>query len=263
MPVIALLTDFGPTSPYVGVMKGAILKTNPQARLIDLTHAVSPHNIEEGAFLLLGAVRYFAPKTVFVAVVDPGVGSARRALAIKTKHYYFVGPDNGILTVAARSDGIERAVALKNTRYFLSPVSRTFHGRDIFAPVAARLAGGLVMTRLGPEVGDFKQMVLPAFVADGDLLQARILYVDQFGNLVTNVGAGDLRRFIGERFRAVLNGKAVTRQYSFYQAAGQEPFFIEGSNGFLEISLKNRSAAEYFGVKYPWCGYTVRIRRAK
>ena len=263
MAVIALLTDFGWNDSYVAQIKGTILKANPKAQIVDISHGVNSFDLYDGAFLLWSSFAYFPKGTIFVAVVDPGVGSERKNIVIKTKNYFFVGPDNGILTIAAWRDGIEKIVEIKNRKYSLRQNSRTFHGRDIFAPVAAHLARGANILKFGSLVKRFKQIVFPAFVIDDEVLKAKILYIDKFGNLVTNIDGGDLKRFLeGKNFSATLRGKKVTEFYGCYAQAQDKPFFITGSSAFLEISLKNKSAKDYFGVKCPQADI-LRIRRGK
>ena len=263
MAVVALLTDFGLNDSYVAQMKAVILKTNPAARIVDISHGVDSFDIYAGAFLLWSSFAYFPKGAIFVGVVDPGVGSARKNIIIKTRNYFFVGPDNGVLTIAAWRDGIEKIVELKNEKFFLKQKSSTFHGRDIFASVAGHLSRGVNFLRFGRVSKTFKQIVFPAFVIDGARLKAKIIYIDKFGNLVTNIDHGDLKRFTaGKSFRAVLRGKPFSRYQDIYADSGNGPFFIKGGSGFLEISLKNKSAKDYFSVKYPRADILT-IRRGK
>jgi hypothetical protein len=263
MAVVALLTDFGLNDSFVAQMKAVILKISPSVNIVDISHGVDSFDIYAGAFLLWSSFSYFPKGTIFVGVVDPGVGSARKNIIIKTKNYYFVGPDNGVLTIAAWRDGIEKIVEIKNAKYFLQLNSCTFHGRDIFASVAGYLSCGVNILKFGPLSKRFKQIVFPAFVIDSAVLKAKILYIDKFGNLVTNIDSGDLKRFLeGKNFSATLCGKKITKLFDCYEEAGSEPFFILGSTSFLEISLKNKSAKDYFGVKYPQAD-TLFIRRRK
>jgi S-adenosyl-L-methionine hydrolase (adenosine-forming) len=263
MAVVALLTDFGLNDGFAAQMKAVILKVNPAAQIVDISHGVDSFDIYGGAFLLWSSFAYFPKGTIFVGVVDPGVGSARKNIIIKTKNYFFVGPDNGVLTIAAWRDGIEKIVEIKNTKYFLQPNSCTFHGRDIFASVAGHLSRGINILRFGKLSKTFKQIVFPAFVIDGARLKAKIIYIDKFGNLVTNIDHGDLKRFTGGKgFQAVLRGKRFSQYQDIYADSGKEPFFIKGSSGFLEISLKNKSAKDYFGVKYPQADILT-VRRSK
>lgn len=251
MNVIALLTDFGLKDHFLGVIKGVILRINPQAKLVDISHNILPHNIREAAFILCGSFSYFPKGTVFLTVVDPGVGSARHPIAIKTKNYYFVGPDNGVLSIAAQRDGIEKIIALENRRYFLKNISSTFHARDIFAPIAAHISKGADILSLGPSSRGIEEINLPPPKISGNTLNAEVIYADKFGNLITNMTKKQFLDFTkGKDFSAILKNKRIKKLYSFYaQAKDNEPFLIEGSLSLLEISLKNKSAKDYFFVK--------------
>lgn len=251
MKIIALLTDFGLKDNYVGLMKGVILKINPQVNIVDITHGIGRHNIREAAFLLRASFPYFSPGTIFVAVVDPGVGSERRPIAIQTDNYYFLGPDNGVLSLAGKKDRIKAAVALENKKYFLENVSSTFHGRDIFASCAAHLARGVSFFSLGEQIERIGELEISPPQVKNDKIIGEIIYCDAFGNLITNITLQQLLAYAGEGgFIATLKGKTITRVYSFYaQADSEEPFFIEGSFGYLEISLNQRGAKEYFSLE--------------
>jgi hypothetical protein len=251
MKTIAILTDFGLKDNFVGVMKAVILKINPKVNLVDITHEISPQNIKEAAFLLLKSYSYFPKGSVFLVVVDPGVGSKRRPIAIKTKNYYFVGPDNGILSLAAINDGVKEIVHLKNKRFFLKEVSSTFHGRDIFAPVSAYLSKGVTLAYLGEKIKEICKLELPSFKREKDKLVAEIIYIDRFGNLITNISKEVFFDFIkNKKFIAYLKNKKIKNFFSSYQDATDNlPFFIEGSFSYLEIALKNKSAFEYFSLK--------------
>jgi hypothetical protein len=248
---VALLTDFGAGDNFVAVMKAIILGINPATTIIDISHDIARHNIKDAAFLLMSSFSYFPKGTVFLAVVDPGVGSNRDAIAVKTKNYFFVGPDNGILSLAAGKDTIEKIVALEKKGFFLEKVSSTFHGRDIFAPVTAYISRGTPITRFGKHLKKLKEIIFPVPRIQGNTLEAEIVYQDKFGNLITNTTKEQFLNFVrGKKFIATLRNKRINKIYSFYaQAKNDEPFFIEGSFSFLEISLKNKNAAAYFGVK--------------
>lgn len=247
MRMIALLTDFGERDSYAAVMKAVILSVNPGVKLIDITHSVSSGAVREAAFILLQSYSYFPKETIFLCVVDPGVGSERSPLAIKTRNYFFVGPDNGVLSLAAEDDGIEKSVKLANRKYFREDISSTFHGRDIFAPVAAYISRRIALSSLGKTVKEIKTVRLPEPEIKNDKIEADIIYADKFGNLITNVKKKLLE---GKIFTAMLNRKKIAKIYSCYaQAESKEPFFIKGSFSFWEISLKNDSAREYFSIK--------------
>ncbi len=255
-PVITLTTDFGLSGPYVGVMKGVMLSINPDAVVVDISHEVRPQRAEQAAFLLTSAWPYFPPGSVHLAVVDPGVGTARRALAIQTPAGTFVGPDNGVLS-AALPDELRaqaappaaavvlppgfRAVALTSERYFRRPVSPTFHGRDVFAPVAAHLSLGVPITELGQPVVSIT--VLPPFRAatlpDGSLT-GRVLHIGRFGNLITDVRGDDLP---GGDLTVEVAGRKITGLKRTY-AEGQGLIALIGSAGYLEVALPGGNAAE-------------------
>ncbi|MEW6276825.1 MAG: SAM-dependent chlorinase/fluorinase [Bacillota bacterium] len=239
---IVLLTDFG-WSSYVGAMKGVILSRCPYAQIVDLTHDVAPQNVREGAWLLLVNYLYFPPGSIFLAVVDPGVGTKRKALAIKTKDYYFLGPDNGLLSPAAARAGIVDTVELA-----VPPeASLTFHGRDVFAPAVAKLAAGLPFRELGkpvvPEVNF-------AFYLNGR--EGEVVTIDRFGNVITNIPPLPNRRKYAVSLAR--GGKSYFRsELPFCPAYAFAPegvlFLITGSGGTLEISVKNGSAASRLGVE--------------
>jgi len=251
MNTIAVLTDFGLKDNFVGVMKGVVLKINPKVNLVDITHEIAPQNIKEAAFLLLKSYSYFVKGSIFLVVVDPGVGSRRRPIAIKTKNYYFVGPDNGVLSLAAEDDGIEEIVHLKNKRFFLKKISSTFHGRDIFSPVSGYLSRGVSLSCLGEKIKKIQKIELPSFKKEKDRLEGEIIYVDRFGNLITNICKKVFFDFIKNRkFIAYLKNKKIINFFSSYQGAENNlPFFIEGSFSYLEIALKNKNAFKYFSLK--------------
>lgn len=253
-PIISLLTDFGLGDTYVGQMKAAILSINPLARIVDLTHEVAPHQVREGAFLLESALPAFPVGTIHVAVVDPGVGSGRAALAVRTPAATFVGPDNGLLSAAlpaAARPAVGGAapaavvvpvlvVRLQEARYQRPAVAATFHGRDIFGPAAAHLSLGVPPAALGPPVTEM--LAFPPFRAtrlpDGRLL-ARVIAVDRFGNLITDCRAGDLPagRFVVRYRRHAIPGPVRT----YAEAAGVAA--LVGSGGYLELAAPGASAA--------------------
>ena len=234
--IITLTTDFGTDDAYVGSMKGVILGIAPEARVIDISHGVSSHDILEGAFVLASAAKFFPPGTVHVAVVDPGVGSQRRPIAGSDGCCLFVGPDNGLLSFCL--DENAELHHITNDDYFLDPVSTTFHGRDIFAPVAARLAMGAPLESVGPRIPDFLSLA-PA--RD----RPRVLHVDQFGNIVTSLRPEDLSPASFVR----IGGREIRKtQPSFSAAASGELFMIVGSSGYVEVSMNQASAADLLNV---------------
>jgi S-adenosylmethionine hydrolase len=244
MALVSLTTDFGTVDPFVGIMKAVILGRAPDARLVDVSHEVPFANILAGALVLRHAVPYFPAGSVHLAVVDPGVGGARRPLCVETKSGFLVGPDNGVLSLAANDAGILRIIHLTEERFFLSPASGTFHGRDVFAPVAAALAGGTKTDALGPQVEDMVRLEVPSVVTDGSALRGQVVYVDRFGNLVTNISAPSrvVRVSLGN---ARIEGLA--RSYS--DAPVGEPVAVVNSWGVIEIAVREGSAQAKLGAR--------------
>ena len=197
-PIITLMTDFGLMDPYVGIMKGVILKIVPQATIVDLTHSISPQNIREAAFSLSTAIDYFPVGTIHLVVVDPGVGGKRRPIAVKTSQAYFVAPDNGVLTHSLKLNPASISIHLNNPAYHLPKVSKTFHGRDIFSPAAAHLARGIPIHALGDRINDLVQISIsqPVYQPNGNI-EGQIQHIDRFGNCITNIPATMLVRTSG------------------------------------------------------------------
>lgn len=262
-PIITLTTDFGLADPYVAVMKGVILSLNPSSVIVDITHEVRPQQVAQAAFLLAQALPYFPAGTIHVAVVDPGVGTARWALVLATPEALLVGPDNGVLSAALpeetrrqagpgpRPGEVDlpegyRAVAIERRRYMRNPVSATFHGRDIFAPAAAHLSLGVDLQALGPTV--HRVRVLPPFRAhrrpDG-ALEGHVLHVDHFGNLITDVRVEDLSI---ARTEVTIGGQRIEGLVDSY-AEEPELKALVGSTGCLEIAYRGGSAARRLGVE--------------
>jgi hypothetical protein len=229
-PVVTLLTDFGTADYFVGAVKGAILSVNPQAVIVDITHEIPPQDIEAGAFTLLAAYKTFPAGTIHVGVVDPGVGSERRPIIVSANEQFFVGPDNGLFTYICDREPSHRIVHATSERYFRPSVSRTFHGRDIFAPVAAALSNGVALEEFGAEIDDAVR--LPSLETP-----LRIIHIDRFGNCVTNITRAETS--------LVVNGQTISEFREFYGEGDDESLFaIWGSAGFLEISVNGGSAAE-------------------
>jgi S-adenosyl-L-methionine hydrolase (adenosine-forming) len=253
--IVTLLTDFGTADYFVGAMKGAVLAANPRAQVLDITHDIPAHDVEAGAFTLAAAFEAFPTGTVHVAVVDPGVGSARRALAVEAAGHFFVGPDNGLFGHVYERAADLRVFHLTNESYFRPAVSATFHGRDVFAPVAGALSRGVRLEQLGAEISDFARLTLarPRRLSDGSL-EAAVIHVDRFGNLITNLTPRDVPEagLAAGRVRLVVGAREVRRFRSFYAEESDdpsEPFAIWGSAGFLELSLNRASAAQALGAR--------------
>lgn len=249
-PVLTLTTDFGLSDHYVGTMKGVILGICPRATIVDIGHEVSPFEIGEGAYLIAQAYRFFPPKTVHVVVVDPGVGTARRPILMEAAGHYFVAPDNGVLSmIYGREEHKIRVVT--NDKYFLHPVSNTFHGRDIFSPAGAHLAAGVPPSRMGKPITDYLR---PAFQkphrAGKRTWSGRILKVDRFGNIVTNFHTSEFPDLEKRNFAMVIGPhetSVLARNYA--EASPGELFVIVGSSGYLEVSVSQGSAARKIGCE--------------
>jgi S-adenosylmethionine hydrolase len=255
--VVALLTDFGLKDHYVGVMKGVILSVNPQARLIDISHDVSSQDILEAYFLLSNTYRYFPAGTIFVAVVDPDVGSDREILAVETGKYSFLAPDNGLLGFLEKDDSVQRVVQVRNDKYFLKPVSNTFHGRDIFAPVAGHLSLGVELSGLGPEAAGIRKIDAPtAKVTKEGRIVGEVVSIDHFGNLVTNI-PGDHRLSQADSFELKIGKTSIRKLSASYASAKEgEILAIVGSTGNLEVSVNKGNAQKKTGAKV---GDVVRV----
>ena len=243
--LVVLLTDFGTRDWYVAALKGVILSRAPHAQVVDITHEVPPQDIVAGAFTLAAAAPWFPPETVFLAVVDPGVGGGRALLAARADDRYFLGPDNGLLALSLRRLARPAIVRLTNRRYWLAPVSRTFHGRDILAPVATYLALGGALQSLGPAVRRIHATPLPPVRRRGRTVEGRIVHIDAFGNLITNLPALSLRRR-GARLRYQDRNARVVSSYG--QGRPSELIAIAGSLGLVELAVREGSAARTFNA---------------
>lgn len=252
MSLITLITDFGAADHYVAAMKGVILSANPEARIVDITHEIPPHDIEAGAFTLLAACSSFPTGTIHVAVVDPGVGSERRPVLIEAGDQFFVGPDNGLFSYVCEKLGMKRAVVLTNPKYFRLPVSKTFNGRDIFAPVAAALSTGVKPARFGSETTELVQLRSLEPHASRGMIIARVIHIDRFGNCITNLTIDHLtpdQIQSGATLR--LRGKTIRAFKNYFSEPGtrDKVFAMWGSTGFLEVVAANQPAAKLLKVK--------------
>jgi S-adenosyl-L-methionine hydrolase (adenosine-forming) len=250
MPLITLITDFGTHDWFVGTMKGVIASLAPGAKVIDLTHDLPPGDIRGGAFALAASHRFFPKASIHLAVVDPGVGSRRKAIAVQTAQGVFVGPDNGVLSWALAKAKIRAIHALENEAYFLQPVSRTFHGRDVFAPVAAHLSRGVPIREFGPALKDFVRLEWPQPRVRRGGFEGEVVYIDCFGNAITNLE----ERLLESSGRATCEVYAKRRWNcpleAFYQAVPpKRPVALVGSSGFLEIAVNGGSAEKALEVR--------------
>lgn len=259
-PTIAFMTDFGSYDGYVGVMKGVVLGIVSHVQLVDITHLIPPQRVASGAWVLATSYRYFPSGTVFVCVVDPGVGSARRPVAFQAGNWYFVGPDNGLFEYVLSEQRVEAAVVLSNPDFQLRDVSTTFHGRDIFSPAAAHLARGVSLSELGERIepGTLQRLGYAKPVRAGDTVRAQIAHIDHFGNLATSVPMALLPDLFDARaVRLVIpeRGALVTARRRFFadpsaeQNQDAEPFIYGGSSGHLAVAIRNGNAAALLGVQ--------------
>jgi hypothetical protein len=250
-PIITLLTDFGTKDHYVASMKGAILSINPQCVLIDITHQVNPQDIEEAAFILANTYAYFPKGTIHLSVVDPGVGGMRKPVLVVTPHYFFVGPDNGLFTLVAQREKIKQVVVLNRKKYFLPKISGTFHGRDVFAPVAAHLSLGVKPNAFGYEIKSPKELVARRPFVKKRKLFGEIVHIDTFGNVISNIDDEKLFRFLKSRPFTIRVGKRVISglEKGYSEGKKGEPIALLGSGGFLEISVREGNAQKMLKLK--------------
>jgi len=252
--IITLLSDFGLRDPYVAEMKGVILIICPSAKIVDITHEVEKFDIRMGAFLLAAATPYFPQGTIHVAIVDPGVGTKRRPIIVETERSVYVGPDNGLLLLSAQKEGLKHVYHIANDRIFCKEVSRTFHGRDVFAPVAAYLAKGAQASKLGKEISN---PIKPSFaepVLRGGKIIGEVLHIDSFGNIVTNISTvflGKIKASEGNLLTVAVDGRSMTLKLcaTYGDAPPSNPLVLIGSSNFLEVAINLGSAEEIFKTK--------------
>jgi S-adenosyl-L-methionine hydrolase (adenosine-forming) len=249
--IITLLTDFGTRDAYVASMKGVILGINPYAALVDITHDVEARNVMEGAFLLGEAFSSFPKGTIHVAVVDPGVGGPRRPVLIVTAGYFFIGPDNGLFAFALRREKVRRIVLLDRAGFFRTPVSATFHGRDLFAPVAAHLSVAGRPGRFGRPVETVEPLCLPEPFEKGRRLTGQILHEDRFGNLLSNIGAERFARFTeGRPFVIRAKKRAIHSLSRTYGDVDRgSALALAGGSGLIELSVREGHAGKVLGLR--------------
>ncbi len=251
-PIITLTTDYGAQDHLVGTLKGVILTINPEAKIVDLNHNVVPFDVLDGALSIGAAYSYFPPRTIHVVIVDPGVGTQRRPLLVSTEQHYFLAPDNGVLSLVYEKESNLIVRHVTAGHYFLNPISNTFHGRDIFAPVAAWLSKIWQTASFGDEVTDFVRFSLPKPKASNQTIKAVVLRIDHFGNLVTNLTLEDLPQAVisSGKLKLQVGNKTIQQLAQTYaQGAPDEPCAILGSSGFLEISVNKGNAARALGIQ--------------
>jgi S-adenosylmethionine hydrolase len=257
MSIITLLTDFGIEDAYVGTIKGVILSVNPSAMIVDITHQIDPQDLIEAAYVIKSTYRYFPKGTVHVIVVDPGVGSDRAIVALEMMGHIFLAPDNGVLTLLMDEGRIDSITRVKNSHYFLEPLSQTFHGRDIFAPVGAHISKGVDLKKLGSglDLNDLVHLSIrkPSITDEGELV-GTIVSVDRFGNCITNIDLNCLEKFYKPGFEknlVIAIGECEIKGLSKnYDGVGlKQPLAIIGSLGYLEIALNCGRASRHFGAQ--------------
>jgi len=249
--IITLTTDFGTRDPFVGAMKGVILGIHPEARIVDIAHEIPPQDVREAAFVLRETCPYFPEGTIHVAVVDPGVGSARRAIVVETERYRFVGPDNGVFGWVCEAEAVRRVVAITNRDLMQPEVSATFHGRDVFAPAAAYMSKGVDVSAFGPEVSDWVRLDFPKPKIEGGRLLGQVVRVDRFGNAITNVSREAFEAFVGNGVFEIGAGPVRLREIvrSYASVSEGELLVLFGSSGYLEVSVSGGRASDVLGIK--------------
>ncbi len=259
MDIVAFITDFGNDDWYVASMKGTALGINPQVRLIDITHSIPAGDVNAGAFALLSSFWSFPKQTVFVVVVDPGVGSKRQALVAKTDEYFFVGPDNGVLSLVFRQGKAVEVHALQEKRYMLRHVSNTFHGRDVFAPAAAYLTKERSLAPFGPKYPDYVRLKWPEPNISRDRISGKVVYIDRFGNAITSIDAFSIESLDGKsKHASCAKCESIPIRNYYVEVEEGESIALIGSSGFLEISVSCGNAASSLGIRV---GDTVEILR--
>lgn len=264
---IALLTDFGTEDIYDGVMKAVITSICPDANIIDITHAIAPQHVRQAAFALLNSYRYFPNGTIFMVVVDPGVGTARLPIAVKAGNYTFVAPDNGVLAYALANFPNKRVYEIVNTEYRLPIVSNTFHGRDIFSPAVAHLANGVPIEKLGPELADIIHLPMPELTIQSDRVDGEVMHIDRFGNIITSIGQlhwidpnrlvlspifGDTKSNVpieASHARITIGDTEIIGvRVSYAESVRGDLLALVGSSSYLEIAVNQGNAAQRLNV---------------
>ena len=253
--IIAILTDFGTKEGYVAAMKGIILKICPKAKIIDISHDIPRHDIFHGAFVLAQVEPYFPKmKTVFIGVVDPGVGTERRGIVIEGKENIFIGPDNGLLSLAAENNGVNRVFEIANPSLMLDKVSHTFHGLTIFAPIAAYIANGIDISSIGPQISDYERITIPQIKIMNKSIYGEVIHIDQFGNIITNIEMKDLQLIdtnYGSKIK--INFKGATLIFPFEKSYNyvdpEKTVCVIGSYDYLELSINKGNAAKVLGAE--------------
>ena len=257
MSIITLITDFGLDDEYVGLMKGVMLSIHPSATIVDITHRIEPQDMVQAAYTLNASYRYFPDGSIHVIVVDPGVGGKRAIVAAKMKRHVFMAPDNGVLTLLLGGEEIDECIRVDNPEYFLESVSQTFHGRDIFAPVAAHIARGVALNRIGTPAASAELVRLPGLEscrsANGEIT-GKIVTIDHFGNLITNIPAHELEDLCtgkpGRKPQVRIGNHIISGLSSTYESvASLRPLALIGSRGYLEIAVNAGNANKHLNIQ--------------
>ena len=256
-PIITLTTDFGHKDPFVGIMKGVILEINPNAHIVDISHEITHHNIFEAAQTILMAYKYFPSTTIHVVVVDPQVGGARRPLLVVTEDHYFVGPDNGVFTPVLEEQhesSIFKVINIDSSHHYRAKKGSTFHGRDIFAPVAAWLSKGIESFKFGEQIDDYVKITLPKVKAlDKTAFEGEVIHIDSFGNAITNISIDALNKlspdFSKKDFKVIYKNQEVNLANYYSETDGSNLSVLINSFGYLELFIYRGNASEKFGVK--------------
>ncbi|MBI3378016.1 MAG: SAM-dependent chlorinase/fluorinase [Nitrospirae bacterium] len=261
-PIITLTSDFGYKDPFVGMMKGVILSINPLAKIIDITHGISPHNIKEAALTIGMSHSFFPPKTVHVVVVDPGVGSSRRPILVITDHAYFIGPDNGVFSLIYNSKNETlKVIHLTSEHYFMPDKGPTFHGRDIFSPAAAWLTKGIESVNFGEAITDYVTLHFPsASRPEEKAVEGEVIYIDRFGNAITNIKALDLNMLYGinpeGKIKIIVKERHTELRSHYSQVPDKGLYALVNSTEYLELFTYKGNASSVFDIKV---GDVVRV----
>jgi S-adenosylmethionine hydrolase len=252
--MITLMTDFGYKDIFVGAIKGVIMGINPDVKIVDITHGITPHNIKEASLRLNEYFRYFPMRTIHLLVVDPGVGSHRRPILLECDGHFFIGPDNGVFTKVIKSSQETMQVRhITAEHYFIEPKGNTFHGRDIFAPVAAWVSKGTRIESLGEPIEDYELLDLPVVTVEGDQINGEVVYADSFGNAITNITVEDIEKLKESKpdstVRVLLKGGQTDIKEYFAQGSQKRPHGVINSSGNLEIFLYMGNATEFLKMK--------------
>jgi S-adenosylmethionine hydrolase len=252
-PIITILTDFGQRDAYVAAMKGTILELAPNAKIVDIAHDITRHNIIQAAFILLNSSKYFPMNTIHLVVVDPGVGTERRRIIVQGNRSCYVGPDNGVLSLAIQEEGLKKIVLISERKYMRSNVTTTFEGRDIFAPAAAHLAQGVPIESFGRKVDRMKQLLISHPNISDHHISGEIIHTDGFGNIITNITDSQIQELmtIGQQYQVTINQttKPIKYMRSYGYVSPRELVIIIGSSKYIEISINQGNAQKLFRAK--------------